>query len=66
MESLPLKDQLLKEDDLDLHVMSAKVHFGDIERNIRNVKCACSTTSVLLFKALPKLMKIALLKLTAF
>ena len=64
---LPIKDTLLREDDIRLNETSANEHVGDVERNVRVLKERFrAAKAVLPFKALPKLMKIANMKLEAF
>ena len=64
---LPLKDKLLQDDDVILNVTSATEHVPDVEKNIRSLKeRSRSASSVLPYDILPKLMKMAKVKLCAF
>ena len=64
---LPLDEVLLREDNVKLNTTSANEHVGDVERNVRVIKERVRAVKATLpYTVLPKLMKIALLKLTAF
>ena len=64
---LPLEDALLQNDDAKLNVTSANKQVGDVERNIRVLKERIQAIVLVLpFEVMPKAMKVACLKLTAF
>ena len=66
-EFVPLSDALLKDHDVVFNPTAANEHVGDVERNIRVIKeRARASKAALPFEAIPKVMKIANLKLAAF